>query len=72
MGRERIQVVHGGADKLISIKHGETLAQQLGVNKVVLREQGHVLVIEERAEVKRLVTEIVEKSGTLCYVRRNR
>lgn len=40
VGRERIQVVHGGADKLISVKHGETLAQQLGVSKVVLSEQG--------------------------------
>lgn len=30
IGRERIQVLHGGADRLITANHGELLALELG------------------------------------------
>lgn len=65
VGRERIQVVHGGEDRLITITHGEVLAQGLGVHKVVVEERGHVLAVEERAGLRRLVTNLVEKTSAM-------
>lgn len=65
VGRERIQVVHGGADRLITVAHGEVLAEGLGVHMKVVEGRGHALAIEEREGLGRLVTEMVEKTNAM-------
>lgn len=64
VGRERIQVLHGSADKMITAMHGEVLAEELGgeargVKKVIMEGHCHVLQLEAREELRRLVAAIV-------------
>lgn len=66
VGRERIQVVHGSVDKLITVMHGQMLAKYLGTeNQSVTYTEvegcGHVILFEERKELRRIITEFVTK-----------
>ena len=67
VGRERIQVIHGTTDNMITIYHGEMLVKELGgeesgVTRVVFENRGHVLPIEERKEFARLIERLVDKT----------
>lgn len=66
VGRERIQVVHGSEDKLITVMHGQMLAKYLGNEKqnitcTEVEGCGHVILFEERKELGRIITEFVAK-----------
>lgn len=48
VGRERIAVIHGDMDRMISLWHGETLMEMLKPGKAITRERcGHVILMEE-------------------------
>lgn len=72
VGRDRIVVIHGTDDKMITYPHGETLYDELskggkaGEVKMVRYEgNGHVLILEKRVEVRDVLREIVEKTNLL-------
>jgi hypothetical protein len=49
VGRERILVVHGTEDRMLTFPHGEALIKQLEPGQSYVREgRGHVLLIEEQ------------------------
>lgn len=66
VGRERIMVVHGTRDRMITLPHAEALASGLSgdgveVKKVIWEGQGHVIPIEKREEFHQLLAEQVER-----------
>ncbi|KAL8941913.1 MAG: hypothetical protein Q9211_001608 [Gyalolechia sp. 1 TL-2023] len=69
VGRERIQVLHGTLDKMITVPHGETLAKELGekegVTKIIVDGRGHALHMEERDMYIKALESIVEKTEKL-------
>jgi predicted esterase len=70
IGRDRIMVVHGGLDRMITFPHGEELLEALGGEKSGITKkfepgQGHVIPIEMRKEFGQWVEELVEKAETL-------
>ena len=70
VGRERIIVIHGTLDNLITVPHGEVLAQELGgeemgVTKRIFEGRGHYLPLEERVELRKLIEGIVEKTEAM-------
>jgi len=73
VGRERILVMHGTVDNLITIPHVENLVKAIGVDKergtevkkVIFEGRGHYLPYEEREEFKRLVTEVITKAEVI-------
>ncbi|MCJ1457349.1 hypothetical protein MMC28_007717 [Mycoblastus sanguinarius] len=70
VGRERIMVMHGTEDNLISVPHGEVLARELGgegggISKMIFEGRGHYLPLEERREFKRLIGRMVQKTEEL-------
>jgi len=67
VGRERILVVHGTIDKMITLPHGEILCKELGgeergVTKVIVQGRGHALPMEWRREFTKLIGSFVEKT----------
>ncbi|KAI9737575.1 MAG: hypothetical protein M1834_009730 [Cirrosporium novae-zelandiae] len=70
VGRDRIQVLHGTIDNMIPFVHYETLMRELGgkeqgVTGVVFENKGHILPMEERERVRKLMEEMVEKTAAL-------
>jgi pimeloyl-ACP methyl ester carboxylesterase len=70
VGRERILVLHGTKDRMITFPHAEMLLNGLGgeeggVRKAFFEGQGHVVPIELREEFNELIEEMVEKGNTL-------
>ncbi|KAI9852656.1 MAG: hypothetical protein M1838_006113 [Thelocarpon superellum] len=69
VGRERIQVVHGSLDRMISLPHAEVLIKELGgpneVRYVVFEGVGHVIPMESRQEFKQLMLDFIEKTRAL-------
>ena len=70
VGRERIMVVHGTLDNLITVPHGEVLVQELGgeekgVTKRIFEGRGHYLPLEERVELRKLIEGIIEKTEAM-------
>ena len=70
VGRERILVIHGTVDNLITVPHGEILAKELGgeemgVTKRIFEGQGHYVPIEDRAKFRTLIEGIVEKTEAM-------
>lgn len=66
VGRERIMVVHGTLDRMITLPHAEALADGLSgdgveVKKVIWEGQGHVIPIEKRVEFHELLADQVER-----------
>lgn len=70
LGRERIQVVHGNIDNLITLPHAKVLLKELGgeeagVTKVIFEGRGHYLPFEERREFKKVIAALIDKMGEL-------
>lgn len=70
VGRERILVLHGTRDRMITFPHGEVLLRELGgeeggVTKAFFEGQGHVVPIERRGEFHKLIEGMVEKVAGL-------
>ena len=70
VGRERIVVVHGTIDKMITFPHGETLLAELGgeekgVRKEFFEGQSHVVPVEKRKDYNRIVEEMITKAEKL-------
>ncbi len=67
VGRDRIQVMHGRLDRMISATpHAEVLVRELGggeVKNVVFEESGHVLFIQNREEIRKLIGEFVDRNS---------
>ena len=69
VGRERIQVLHGTIDNLITFPHAKVLVDALGgedagVMKVVFEGRGHYIPMEERQRFKRVIESFIEKTKT--------
>ena len=70
VGRDRIMVVHGTEDRMITFPHGEVVLKDLGgeesgVTKAFYKGKGHHLPAEERWDFDRRVEEMVEKTSNL-------
>lgn len=70
VGRDRILIVHGTIDKMVTLPHGEVLCEELGgveqgVTKVVVEGKGHALPMEWRREFTKLIGGFVEKTQNL-------
>lgn len=68
VGRRRIVVVHGEADRMISVPHGRTLIEELNaggkggedvVRGEIFEGQGHVIPVEKREEIARIIEDAV-------------
>ncbi|KAJ9659350.1 hypothetical protein H2201_007375 [Coniosporium apollinis] len=75
VGRERIMIVHGSEDRMISFPHAKVLLEGLGgeeggVTAHLVEGQGHVVPIEMRAEFGAWVEELVEKAEGMDKGRR--
>jgi len=48
VGRDRIMVLHGSGDRMLTLPHGEILMKGLGAKRSAVREgMGHVLMMED-------------------------
>ena len=70
VGRQRILVVHGPLDRMISPLHGELLFKELGgeengVTMVVAEGKAHGLPMEWRRDLTRIIASFVEKTQNL-------
>ncbi|KAI4232410.1 MAG: hypothetical protein LQ349_005035 [Xanthoria aureola] len=69
VGRQRIQVLHGTLDNMITVPHGDTLARELGekegVTKIIVEGRGHVLHLEEDKLYRAVLQKMVEKTENL-------
>ncbi|MCJ1390896.1 hypothetical protein MMC18_003757 [Xylographa bjoerkii] len=70
VGGDRIQILHGSIDNLITVPHAEVLYDRLGgeaaaVTKTIFEGRGHYLPWEERQEFKILVAALIEKVQAL-------
>lgn len=69
VGRDRIQIMHGTIDNMITVPHAEVLAKELGedegVTKTIFQGRGHVLMWEEREEFRRLLSGLIEKTENM-------
>ncbi|KAL8863641.1 MAG: hypothetical protein Q9178_000324 [Gyalolechia marmorata] len=67
--RQRIQVLHGSSDNMITVPHGETLARELGeeggVTKIIVEGRGHVLHLEEHRLYQEVLQRMIEKTENL-------
>jgi predicted esterase len=68
VGRERIQVMHGSVDQLVTVIHGRKLAEWLGneqqdLSYTEIEGCGHVILVEKREMLKRLITEFIAKNS---------
>ena len=67
VGRERIVVMHGTVDRMITFKHAEVLAEEIGegVDFRVFEGCGHVLLWERMDEFHEIVEQLVKKTEAL-------
>ena len=67
VGRERIAVLHGTGDRMITFKHAELLKEELGegIEWRTWEGRGHVLCWEEEEEFNRLIEAMVRKGEGL-------
>lgn len=70
VGRERIQIVHGKLDRMITFPHAEVLWRELngergGVKQWWVVDAGHVIPIERREAFKEFVESMVEKAEAM-------
>ncbi|KAE8154195.1 Alpha/Beta hydrolase protein [Aspergillus avenaceus] len=63
VGRERIAVLHGTEDRMLTFRHGEILHEEIGEGILwkVYEGSGHVLMWENEQEVNQLLEELVER-----------
>jgi len=66
VGRERIQVLHGTVDNMLTVTHAEVLAKELGeewgIRKQIFQGRGHVLMWEEREEFRKSISALIDKT----------
>ena len=65
MGRDRILVIHGTVDRMITVPHGELLVKELGgeeegVRRCMVEGKGHGLPMEWRRDLTKLIAGFVE------------
>lgn len=70
VGRQRIQVMHGTIDNLITFPHAAILVEALGgeragITNVIFPDRGHYLPLEERQEFRRFIEAMIEKTEAL-------
>lgn len=70
VGRDRIQVIHGTADPLITVPHGEVLVAELGgedegITRIMMEKRSHGLTWECKAEVDAAISRLVEKTESI-------
>lgn len=67
VGRERICIMHGTGDRMITFHHAEVLGRELGegVRFEKFEGTGHVLLWEGKSRFNRVVEEVVEKGRNL-------
>ena len=70
VGRNRILVIHGTIDRMITQPHGELLVKELGgeeegVTRCMVEGRGHGLPMEWRRPLTKVIAEFVEKAGKL-------
>lgn len=70
VGRERIQVIHGDDDRMITTPHGEVLAAELGgqekgLTVIMVEGKAHGLPMEWRKEFTKAVAALVEKTEAM-------
>jgi len=66
VGRERIMVLHGTKDNMITVPHGRKLIEMLQPGVGVIREgTGHVFMIEEWRWHNEMVKSMIEKGEKL-------
>jgi pimeloyl-ACP methyl ester carboxylesterase len=70
VGQERILVLHGTKDRMITFPHADMLltglgGEESGVRTAFFEGQGHVVPIELRQEFNAIIEEMVEKGNTL-------
>lgn len=70
VGRNRILVIHGTEDRMITQPHGDLLVKELGgekngVTRCVAEGRGHGLPMEWRRELTKVIAIFVEKTGKL-------
>jgi len=66
VGRERIMVIHGTKDKMISVPHGRKLIEMLKPGVGVIKEgTGHVFMLEEEKWHNEMVESMIEKGEKL-------
>lgn len=63
VGRERILVMHGDVDRMITVPHAEVLVSELGegVERVVFEGAGHGLMMERRSELLEAIERMARK-----------
>ncbi|RDL31159.1 uncharacterized protein BP5553_09948 [Venustampulla echinocandica] len=62
VGRERIMVMHGTADKMITLPHGRKLIEMLAPGTGLIKEgNGHVFMVEEWKWHNEMVRKMAEK-----------
>ena len=75
VGRQRIQVLHGTIDQMITVPHGETLAQELGeeggVTKMIIPGRGHVLHMEEHVLYNQTLERMMDKVDSFDWVEKS-
>lgn len=70
VGRERILVMHGMLDNMISVPHAEVLVRELGgqesgITRVMYEKSGHGLMMEQRQDLLAHIEKLAEKVGRL-------
>ena len=70
VGRNRIQVLHGTLDAMITVPHGEVLVRELGgeekgITRVVFEDGSHGLPMEKRADLKSILADFIEQTRVL-------
>lgn len=66
VGRERIQVLHGTADRMLTLHHGKVLIEKLEPGSSYVREgKGHVLMLEDMVWFNGVMTEMIEKTEAM-------
>lgn len=66
VGPNRIQVIHGTVDRMITFPHGQVLLEELGGEKAgitahLVEGQGHVIPVEMRTTFNQWIEELVAK-----------
>ena len=70
VGRERILVLHGTEDNLVTLPHAHVLLRELGgeergVGKHIFEGKGHGLPMEERGRLREVIAEFVERTEAM-------
>ena len=70
VGRDRIQVIHGTADRMVTFPHGELLTKGLGgeergVTFIAVEGRSHALPMEWRKGLTKALAAMIEKSEAM-------